>query len=145
MEVEKSRIVLSTVQAREIYKCKLELLRPNTTESCSDLGLKGIVLKLRGQSAPVAECFGVSPKTVRDVWNRRTWAHATHDMWGHESDHRPSVEVRLSLSMRQIIVLIKFLLGAFPECDESSAHFRLLTFFCQCSGSLFFKKKIRST
>jgi hypothetical protein len=96
------RIVLSAVQAREIYKCKLELLRPNTSGPC----LKSMVLKLRGQSAPVADCYGVSPKTVRDVWNRRTWAHVTHDMWGHESDKFSSVEVRLSLSMRGIFELI---------------------------------------
>lgn len=26
----------------------------------------------------VAEAFGIAPKTVRDIWNKRTWMHATH-------------------------------------------------------------------
>ncbi|KAJ1464532.1 hypothetical protein T484DRAFT_3644067, partial [Baffinella frigidus] len=30
-----------------------------------------------GNSQLLAKCFGVTPKAVRDVWNRRTWAHAT--------------------------------------------------------------------
>ncbi|KAJ1477821.1 hypothetical protein T484DRAFT_2995142, partial [Baffinella frigidus] len=30
-----------------------------------------------GNSQLLSKWFGVSPKAVRDVWNRRTWAHAT--------------------------------------------------------------------
>ncbi|KAJ1486543.1 hypothetical protein T484DRAFT_1789099 [Baffinella frigidus] len=30
-----------------------------------------------GNSQLLAKWFGVTPKAVRDVWNRRTWAHAT--------------------------------------------------------------------
>ena len=29
----------------------------------------------------VAERFGVSPKTVRDIWNRRSWAPETRHLW----------------------------------------------------------------
>ena len=35
--------------------------------------------KLAGNSQLLSKQFGVSPKAVRDVWNRRTWAHATKD------------------------------------------------------------------
>lgn len=30
----------------------------------------------------VADCFGVAPKTVRDIWNRRTWTHVTDSVCG---------------------------------------------------------------
>jgi hypothetical protein len=98
-----SRTVLSPVQAREIYQCKLKLLQPNASDPC----LKSMVLKLKGQSVPVAACFGVSPKTVRDIWNRRTWAHATHDLWSHEINHSPSVKVRISF-FRTVETLYQF-------------------------------------
>ena len=39
---------------------------------------------MKGQSVPVAQRFGVSPKTVRDIWNRRTWAHTTVHLWQEE-------------------------------------------------------------
>jgi hypothetical protein len=35
--------------------------------------------KMAGNSQLLSKQFGVSPKAVRDVWNRRTWAHATKD------------------------------------------------------------------
>ena len=35
--------------------------------------------KMAGNSQLLSKRFGVSPKAVRDVWNRRTWAHATKD------------------------------------------------------------------
>ena len=35
--------------------------------------------KIAGNSQLLSKRFGVSPKAVRDVWNRRTWAHATKD------------------------------------------------------------------
>lgn len=35
--------------------------------------------QLAGNSQVLSKRFGVSPKAVRDVWNRRTWAHATKD------------------------------------------------------------------
>lgn len=33
----------------------------------------------------VADLFGVAPKTVRDIWNRRTWTHVTDSMCGDEA------------------------------------------------------------
>jgi len=35
--------------------------------------------KIAGNSQLLAKEFGVSPKAVRDVWNRRTWVHATQE------------------------------------------------------------------
>ena len=72
--------VLSSPQVIEIYKHKLRLLRPSTFESC----LQSAESRIKGQSVPVANLFGVSPKTVRDIWNRRTWAYATNFLWAQE-------------------------------------------------------------
>ncbi|EKX36357.1 hypothetical protein GUITHDRAFT_117466 [Guillardia theta CCMP2712] len=36
------------------------------------------------ESAFVASKYGTSPKTVRDIWSRRTWADATRPLWTEE-------------------------------------------------------------
>jgi len=51
--------------------------------------------KLAGNSQLLSKRFGVSPKAVRDVWNRRTWAHAT-------KDQRKSTPVDMQLLERSV-------------------------------------------
>jgi hypothetical protein len=58
---------LNKLLAFQIYQCKL------SSES------KPAAMK--GWSAEVGRWFDVNAKTVRDVWNRRTWAHATRPLW----------------------------------------------------------------
>jgi hypothetical protein len=58
------RAILSANQAAEIY-CQRTL-------SGSAGGLRTL---------EVAEMFCVSPKTVRDIWNRRSWAQETRHLW----------------------------------------------------------------
>ena len=72
--------VLCAAQVVEIYKHKLCLLEPNSFESC----LQTAESRIKGQSGRIAGMFGVSPKTVRDIWNHRTWAYATHHLWAQE-------------------------------------------------------------
>ena len=38
--------------------------------------------RYESQSRLLAERFGVSPKTVRDIWNRKTWVSATMHLFG---------------------------------------------------------------
>ncbi len=38
---------------------------------------QSLIDPLRGKSKLVSERYGVSPKTVRDIWNFRTWSHVT--------------------------------------------------------------------
>lgn len=33
------------------------------------------------KSTEVANEYGVSPKTIRDVWNRKTWVKVTRPLW----------------------------------------------------------------
>ncbi|EKX37487.1 hypothetical protein GUITHDRAFT_116295 [Guillardia theta CCMP2712] len=44
------------------------------------------------RSTLVAQEYGVSPKAIRDIWNRRTWSYATYDLWTAEEllDYRRS-------------------------------------------------------
>ena len=69
--------MLTEIDAVEIYKLKIAMLKPSTFKSC----LQDAESRIKGQSVRVAALFGVSPKTIRDIWNRRTWAYATIHLW----------------------------------------------------------------
>ena len=71
-------MALTEETAVEIYRCKIKCLgSPSSFKSL----LEPIKSRLKGQSTPVAGQFGVSPKTIRDIWNHRTWVHATEALW----------------------------------------------------------------
>ena len=62
-----TRAILDERLVREIFRFKkLFLLQTNADP-------------LRGKSRLVSEMFGISPKTIRDIWNFRTWRHVTLD------------------------------------------------------------------
>jgi hypothetical protein len=63
--------------------------------------------KIAGNSQLLAKEFGVSPKAVRDVWNRRTWVHATQEAdlseRGLDSEkRRPVIDNNLELPERSM-------------------------------------------
>jgi hypothetical protein len=76
-----TRIVLSPLQAVEIYTRKLELLASQKSGPYADRSR----WLLRGQSIRVSERYNVSAKTIRDIWSRRTWKLATDSLWRAES------------------------------------------------------------
>jgi hypothetical protein len=86
---ERVGLVLTATQAIAIYRCKLGFRQPRTFESC----LLPAESRIKGQSVPVAHMFGVSPKTVRDIWNRRTWAYTTAHLWTEEEDNEVPVSL----------------------------------------------------
>ena len=55
-------VILTADQAQSIY-----FLRSVSTAEGPDAHL------VAGKSSLVAEMYGVSPKTIRDIWNRKTW------------------------------------------------------------------------
>ena len=63
------KIILNAEQAVAIYK-----LNPTP---CTD---RSNTPKVRGQSIPIAARYGVSPKTVREIWSLKTWAKATEHL-----------------------------------------------------------------
>lgn len=62
-----SRIVLTEAKAIEIYLKKRDLreMRCETNRRCIS------------QSRLVAEQYGISPKSVRDIWNQKSWFQST--------------------------------------------------------------------
>ena len=60
-----TRNLLTAQQAREIYQMKPEPLKPSTLPHG------------RSESRILAQQYGMSPKAIRDIWNGRTWIHAT--------------------------------------------------------------------
>jgi hypothetical protein len=74
------RVILTPKLAMEIYKVKLELLNPKDFYSCFHPSTR----LLKGHSVPVARKYNVSAKTIRDIWNRKTWTFATSFLWSQE-------------------------------------------------------------
>ena len=68
--------VLTEQMAVDIYKIKL-----TSAKSVNSHG------RFQSQSRIVAEKYGVSPKTVRDIWDRKTWALATEHLLSAEGTH----------------------------------------------------------
>jgi hypothetical protein len=69
--------MLTEYAAVEIYKMKLALLQQRT--KCEPASIWG-------KSRSVAKLFGVNTRTVKYVWNRQTWGHATEHLWEQESE-----------------------------------------------------------
>ena len=72
---KKSKIVLTPQLAVEIYLHKLALEGLDSSKM------------LKGRSVPVSKRYNVSAKTIRDIWNRKTWAFATEIVWKDKRLH----------------------------------------------------------
>jgi hypothetical protein len=75
--------MLTEAQAIEIYKLKLSF---QSDHAASHFDPRVRSLLMRGRSNPLSERFGVSPRTIRDIWNRKTWAYATKSVWSQEAE-----------------------------------------------------------
>eukprot|EP00285_Hemiselmis_virescens_P016044 CAMPEP_0173379908 /NCGR_PEP_ID=MMETSP1356-20130122/2700_1 /TAXON_ID=77927 ORGANISM="Hemiselmis virescens, Strain PCC157" /NCGR_SAMPLE_ID=MMETSP1356 /ASSEMBLY_ACC=CAM_ASM_000847 /LENGTH=371 /DNA_ID=CAMNT_0014333345 /DNA_START=57 /DNA_END=1172 /DNA_ORIENTATION=- len=73
------RIRLSQQQAIEIF-----MLRPQPSED--GVMRRGSMLHCKS----IAPRFNVTPKTIRDIWNGRTWSHATRHLWTRWEKQRRS-------------------------------------------------------
>jgi hypothetical protein len=62
-----NQTMLTALQAYQIYLMKPDpLMAPSIQNGGS-------------QSRMIAELYGVSPKTIRDIWNKKTWTRATEN------------------------------------------------------------------
>ena len=69
--------MLDEQQVVEIYMAKLAL-RAQCQDDASDANMaKGI----KGQSVPFSVMYGVTSRTIRDIWNHLSWAYATRHLW----------------------------------------------------------------
>ena len=69
--------MLCEAQVLEIYKLKISIM--HNLSVCFKAGNAGQCI--RGKNIPVARRYGVSPRAIRDIWNRKTWAYVTHQLW----------------------------------------------------------------
>jgi hypothetical protein len=93
--IGKNRVILNRDLAVEIYKHKLSLIKPRSFESC----FQGEQSKLRGASIKLASKYGVSAKTVRDVWNHKSWVAATYHLWKAEEHRSENDQVHFRLEL----------------------------------------------
>ena len=75
---EHKRIILTESQAVSIYKQKPEICH------------KEINRRAASRSRLVSVNYGISSKTVRDIWNRKTWLFATHHLCKFEAKNGES-------------------------------------------------------
>ena len=73
--------MLTEHDAVAIYQMKINLQHQIGMDPAS----RNQLVSLWGQSGPVSKLFGVSSRTVKYIWNRQTWAHATNHLWTEES------------------------------------------------------------
>ena len=86
------KVILTGEQAVEIYKKKMSV----ATEI-------NVPLRKQSQSRLVAQNYGVSPKTVRDIWNRKTWVSATqHLLTAEEKSSMPSLPSEVKIEYVQV-------------------------------------------
>ncbi len=71
-----AKCILTADQAREIYRLKF---LASTSVSSPDLVGQEI-----SNSVLLAARYGVSSKTIRDIWNRKTWINATTELCNQE-------------------------------------------------------------
>ena len=76
------RAVLTASQATDIFTRKILLESQDNTVSC-----------LKGASVSISKMYKVSAKTIRDIWNRKTWACATSHLWHLTRESRQYSEV----------------------------------------------------
>ena len=68
---------LTAEEAAEIY-----LMRPKVVGK-GDRPKRGSMIKCKS----IAPKYGVSAKTIRDIWRGRTWIEATRHLWTREEEH----------------------------------------------------------
>ena len=83
---------LNSADAVEIFQ-----LRPNQTDGESSR--RGSLLFCKS----VAPKYGVSPKTIRDIWRCRTWSHATEHLWNETEKKLHSEHTRMKKERKKIL------------------------------------------
>jgi hypothetical protein len=82
----------------EIYMVKLALW----AQSRDDAPDTNKLQLIKGQSVPVSAMYGVTSRTIRDIWNRQSWAYATRHLW--HLDPQLGVGDILSISIVKVLL-----------------------------------------
>ncbi len=116
MTSKRQRVILTPQSAREIYTRKLDILAQRVSDSdCKH------VASLKGRSVPIAHIYDVSAKTIRDIWNQKTWMFATRDLWCEEGNQTP-------VSTSQVGLIVNSLLKGTspPDCFNDEVQSDLI-------------------
>ena len=73
MRRHRKRAVLTVDKAAEIFNLRLPFCQSTSSSARDRL--------FTSRSITLSNIYGVSPKAVRDIWNKRTWRHATRPLW----------------------------------------------------------------
>ena len=92
-------MVLTVHEAVEIYTFKVA--------ARGQLEVTGEPKSLKGASVALAKKYGVTPRTIRDIWNRHSWSYATQHLWTYEEESKSCVNAQSFLQVR----VEKFLLS----------------------------------
>eukprot|EP00960_Hanusia_phi_P031538 749343-Hanusia_phi.AAC.11 len=71
-EIKSGRALITADVAREIYMYSRERAQ------------SGVSFSPTSASAALGSKYGITAKAVRDIWNKRTWGHATYLLWTDE-------------------------------------------------------------
>ena len=69
--------MLNEQQVVQIYMAKLAMQAQNRDH----IPITNRMQAIKGQSVSVSVLYGVTSRTIRDIWNRRSWAYATRHLW----------------------------------------------------------------
>ena len=95
--VRSAKRILTEKQAKEIYQFYLADFSPSSS----------FMKAKNSTSTQLASIYGVSPKTIRDIWNRRTWTSATSLVVNEED---ASVKLRgVCYLFEQVLACARFL------------------------------------
>jgi hypothetical protein len=135
------KVVLTDEKAAEIYVYKLATLRSGLSKpkNYSQVFLHTESPKIKGQSTLVAQQYAVSPKTIRDIWNRKTWANATRHLWSSETvvlnQYQPTQQFHQALHLISNKVAVMSILLDICRAALRSLRIFLIDAFC-CDSTL---------
>ena len=111
------RALLTEQQAVEIYK-----YRRATDHSQSDSYYSHLV----GKSSDVAVKYNISPKAVRDIWNRRTWIQETRHLWAADEIPRLRRNITKSSKLSRRDRCGQLIGRSFRHCSSPSPSLKVL-------------------
>jgi hypothetical protein len=99
--------MLTEQQVVEIYMVKIALRAQNLQQNQFNAPDASKTLMIKGQSIHVSVIYGVTSRTIRDIWNRQSWAYATRHLWHLEyMEPQPDVENRIGMAEAQVLLSI---------------------------------------
>ena len=76
--------MLHDYQAVEIYQAKLSSQAKLVSGQHSPHAIRHGTRGFSREIAVLSQQYGVSSRTIRDIWNRKSWGYATKHMWCEE-------------------------------------------------------------